>query len=117
MKVTRISRLTGIKRTVEINCTREEMSAFESGVLVQRAFPKLNPDDREYMLTGITGLEWRLTFDDYFNTDEIIAFINWFDSESGNVVEDTEGNYTEQTTQWKKKFTLDELIEFYKKRI
>jgi hypothetical protein len=40
-------------------------------------------------------------------------FIEWMND--GNVVKTGEDEYIEQTTQWKKKFTLDELKRFYKR--
>ena len=40
------------------------MAAFQRGALVQDAFPHLSPDEREFIITGITKEEWDDTFRD-----------------------------------------------------
>ena len=62
MKITRRSALSGITRTLDLNITTEQIRAYESGELLQNAFPQLNVDDREWFKTGITGEEWDATF-------------------------------------------------------
>jgi hypothetical protein len=37
-------------------------SAWQSGVLIQNAFPTLNADQREFIKTGITPQEWESVF-------------------------------------------------------
>ena len=32
------------------------------GTLIQYAFPKLSPDEREFILTGVTPKEWKEAF-------------------------------------------------------
>ena len=44
-------------------------------------------------------------------TKEYQEFKEWMDD--GNVEQLGDNVYVEQTTQWKKKFTLVELVEFY----
>jgi len=44
-------------------------------------------------------------------TKEYEEFKEWMDD--GNVEQLGDNVYVEQTTQWKKKFTLTELVEFY----
>jgi hypothetical protein len=66
MKVTRRSVLTGIVRTLDLNITDDEVEAYNSGVLIQDAFPNLTPGEREFIKTGITDEEW----DQAFGTDE-----------------------------------------------
>ena len=58
MQITRKSILTGIERTLEIPVTQEQLDSFNSGVLAQKAMPNLNPDQREFILTGVTSDEW-----------------------------------------------------------
>jgi hypothetical protein len=75
MKITRTSRLTGITRTLEINCTEVQLADWACGKLAQNAFPQLNADDREFIMTGITAEEWNAAFggpelDDEDNEDE-----------------------------------------------
>ena len=43
----------------------------------------------------------------------IESYVEWY--QDGNVVKMGEDNYIEQTTQWKKKFTEEELMKFYVK--
>ncbi len=62
MLVTRKSQLSGIEDTHDLPITEEQMHAFETGTLVQKAFPHLTPPDREFILTGITPEEWAKTF-------------------------------------------------------
>lgn len=42
--------------------TPEQMEAWEKGMLVQDAFPHLDADQREFIVTGITPEEWLETF-------------------------------------------------------
>ena len=62
MHVTRKSQLSGIEDTHDLPITEEQMHAFETGTLVQKAFPHLTPPDREFILTGVTPEEWAKTF-------------------------------------------------------
>jgi hypothetical protein len=62
MKITRRSPLTGKEVTLELDITQEELSAWEDGELVQLAFPRLNVDEREFMLTGLAPGEWEKIF-------------------------------------------------------
>lgn len=41
-----------------------DFNKWESGELVQRAFPYLNTDQREMLMTGITPAEWDNLFPD-----------------------------------------------------
>jgi len=43
--------------------------------------------------------------------NEVKLFVHW--TKNGNVEKIDKNTYIEQTTQWKKKFTEDELIRFY----
>lgn len=72
MLITRKSQQSGIERTIDIPVTQEQLEAFEGGMLIQRAMPNLTPNQREFILTGITQEEWDEMFpedDDYI--DEI----------------------------------------------
>lgn len=69
MQVTRTSMLTGITRTRDISSvslTDEQMleryQSWLNGELIQRAFPELSDDDREFLMTGITAEEWNNEF-------------------------------------------------------
>jgi hypothetical protein len=58
MKITRKSLLTGKVRTLDIPALPEDLAAYERGMMVQDAFPKLSPADREFIHSGITAEEW-----------------------------------------------------------
>lgn len=62
MKVTRRSALTGVEHTLELDITPEQLAKFQSGTMVQHAFPHLNADDREFIMTGTTKEEWDAAF-------------------------------------------------------
>ena len=42
--------------------TREALDEWRAGVLIQDALPKVTPEDREYMKTGITPTMWAYIF-------------------------------------------------------
>lgn len=63
MKITRTSQLSGIKRTIDLPVTQEQMDKFNSGEsYVQDIFPNLTPDQREFIMTGIDSTEWSELF-------------------------------------------------------
>ena len=64
MKITRISRLTGVEHTREIDLTPAQLAAWEQGELIQNAAPHLSDADREFVMTGITAEEWTAVFGD-----------------------------------------------------
>jgi hypothetical protein len=59
MKITRKSLITGKTHTRDLPITEAQLAAYESGVLVQDAFPHLSPPEREFIKTGITPEEWQ----------------------------------------------------------
>jgi len=66
MKITRTSILTGITRTIDLPVTPGQILDLKGGTLIQTAMPDLSADDREFIMTGITGDEW----DAHFNSEE-----------------------------------------------
>lgn len=58
MIVTRVSMLTGVERVREMDITQEQLNRWASGEKIQNVFPKLSVDEREFIMTGITGEEW-----------------------------------------------------------
>lgn len=63
MKITKTSILTGIEHTREIAVTQERLDHWKSsGAHVQDVFPELTPDDREFLISGITPEEWEEAF-------------------------------------------------------
>ena len=66
MELTRQSRLTGRINTMELPVTMEQLAAYaRGGILIQDAFPNLTPDQREFIMTGITADEWDAHFGEY----------------------------------------------------
>ena len=63
MMITRISPFTGFMHTLDINVTQEQIDLWQTGTLpIQRALPNLTPDEREFIMTGITADEWDNAF-------------------------------------------------------
>lgn len=59
MLITRTSPFSGKTTTMDLPVTEEQVARYvEAGVPVQDAFPNLTPDQREFILTGITKDEW-----------------------------------------------------------
>ena len=82
MLITRTSGISGTVNAMEIALTAEEVNTFLSmeshpvlggsvkwvvpGKRIQDAFPNLSPDEREFLMTGITPQEW----DELFGEEE-----------------------------------------------
>lgn len=64
MQVTRTSPLSRKTNTREINVTDVQLARWHRGELIQNVMPHLSPDDREFLMTGITPEEWAETFGD-----------------------------------------------------
>lgn len=58
MIITRTSTYSGIKRSLDLPVTEEQLRAYSRGELLQNAFPNLTPGQREFIKTGITQSEW-----------------------------------------------------------
>ena len=74
MQITRTSIFSGNTNTMELNVTQEQLTAWESGVNIQVAMPQLNAEEREFVKTGMTPMEWNELFgeeeDEEDNYDE-----------------------------------------------
>lgn len=68
IQIKKTSPFTGKVNSMDIPMSeREYMVSFmnwENGQLIQDAFPTLNPDQREFIKTGITPEDWSNTFGD-----------------------------------------------------
>ena len=62
MAVTRTSTLSGKTRTLQIEVDPADVQRYEEGELIQKAFPYLSDDEREFIITGVTPDEWEATF-------------------------------------------------------
>ena len=43
---------------MDIDVTPTQIASWENGLLIQTAMPDLSPDEREFIMTGITPNEW-----------------------------------------------------------
>ena len=43
---------------MDLNVTEAQLGRWEAGELIQNVFPDLSPDDREFLMTGVTAEEW-----------------------------------------------------------
>ena len=64
IQVTRQSVITRKINTMELPITQEHLDMYETvgDILIQDAFPNLNAEQREFILSGITPQEWNDTF-------------------------------------------------------
>ena len=62
MQITRTSDFTGVERTLDLPITLEQYNSWKGGTLIQEAMPDLSPNDREFIMTGITPEEWDKEF-------------------------------------------------------
>jgi len=64
IQVTRQSVLTRKINTMELPILQEHLDIYDTvgDILVQDAFPNLNAEQREFLLSGITPQEWKDTF-------------------------------------------------------
>jgi hypothetical protein len=61
--VTRTSVFTGKTRTFYFAVTQEQLDGYYNyGLLLQDAFPNLQPWEREFIKTGVTDEEWSAAF-------------------------------------------------------
>ena len=62
MKITKTSIWSKKTRTMDLDITEAQIENWENGELIQNAFPNLNSDEREFLLTGMTPEEWDAAF-------------------------------------------------------
>jgi hypothetical protein len=62
MIIKRTSPVSGKRNQLDINVTREQIIAWEKGMLIQEAMPDITLDEREFIMSGITQDEWNKMF-------------------------------------------------------
>ena len=62
MLITRKSMISGEVNTLEVDCTPEQLAAWEAGMKIQDAMPEVEAPLREYVKSGITPSEWVAMF-------------------------------------------------------
>lgn len=70
MKVTRTSMISGKQNSLDLDITATQIIAYNSGALLQDAFPNLTAAEREFYKTGITAEEWAVAFPPEEEEDE-----------------------------------------------
>ena len=61
MLVKKQSIMSGKVNEMELDITQEQLDRYLEGEeLIQDIFPHLNANEREFLITGITGKEWDL---------------------------------------------------------
>ncbi len=59
MLISRTSILSGKNSEMELDITNEQLELWHKGMLIQSAMPNLSPDEREFLISGITPEEWK----------------------------------------------------------
>lgn len=62
MIVRKTSPFSGKVNKMNLPITLEQVTRWQGGELIQNAMPDLTPDQREFLITGITPKEWKETF-------------------------------------------------------
>jgi len=62
MRIIKTSPVTKENNTMDLPITHAQLIEFTNGALVQNAFPNLNSDQREFLISGCTPQCWELLF-------------------------------------------------------
>ena len=62
MLVGRKSPFSGKSHEMEIDVSEKQITLWMEGALIQDVMPNLSPDEREFLMTGITPAEWNEMF-------------------------------------------------------
>lgn len=62
MKITRVSPLSGKENTLDLDITEEQVLQWKMGELIQDVMPNLNPDEREFLISGVAPGEFEQLF-------------------------------------------------------
>lgn len=66
MLIERKSMFTGKINVMDLDVTHDELERWRDGELIQKVFPHLTTDEREFLMTGTTPEEWgKFNKDDY----------------------------------------------------
>ena len=56
--------MSGKSHEMKINVSEKQITLWMEGALIQDVMPNLTPEEREFLMTGITPAEWDATFGD-----------------------------------------------------
>ena len=62
MLVTKQSPISGKMNSMELPITEAQLKAHQNGELVQKVFPTLSVEEREFLVSGISPKEWNDLF-------------------------------------------------------
>ena len=62
MLIAKTSSLTSKTHQMEIDVSDKQIALWMEGALIQDVMPNLTPDEREFIMTGITPAEWDEAF-------------------------------------------------------
>lgn len=62
MVVKKVSPITGEVNEMDLPITIQQLKAWAEGEYIQKAFPQLKPEEREFILTGMLPSEWDALF-------------------------------------------------------
>jgi len=62
MLIAKTSSLTSKTHQMEIDVSDKQIALWMEGALIQDVMPNLTPDEREFIMTGITPAEWNEMF-------------------------------------------------------
>ena len=62
MLIAKTSSLTSRTHEMEIDVSDKQLALWMEGALIQDVMPNLSPDEREFLMTGITPAEWNEMF-------------------------------------------------------
>lgn len=64
MLVQKKSTFSGQINEMELPITEADLIRWQNGELIQDVFPHLTPDEREFLMNGVTPEEWNVVFGD-----------------------------------------------------
>ena len=64
MMIAKTSSLSSKTHEMEIDVSDKQITLWMEGALIQDVMPNLTPEEREFLMTGITPAEWDATIGD-----------------------------------------------------
>lgn len=64
------------KKKISVTVPAEELHAYRKGKLIQDAMPSLSADDREFLMSGISGEGWKQTFTEEEEENDTLDMTN-----------------------------------------
>ena len=62
MRISQISPVTGNMNTMDLPISLAQLSEWKNGGLIQNVMPHLDPDEREFLISGCAPGDWDLMF-------------------------------------------------------